>query len=288
MTERELIESASTKKVLFCGERIIDRYNYVSPLGRPTKDAILSVELKDSEVFEGGVTASANHALDFAKRVDYHIGGHIVEKERYVEPSHHHKLFQVYKYLGQAEERVPNFESYDVVIVCDYGHGMAHEHFLEGLSVQRTKYLAINVQTNSGNYGFNLATKYNYADYLCVDESEARLATQNKDGPIEESLFKLAEIGRKTVITLGKSGAIGWCRKEARNNEGPTRVPAFTDKVVDTMGAGDAFFAITALVAQEADMKSLLRIGNAAAAIKAQIVGHRGSVTKKQIMEYLV
>jgi ferredoxin--NADP+ reductase len=31
-----------------------------------------------------------------------------------------------------------------------------------------------------------LCTKYAHCDYLCIDESEARLATQNRTGPIEE------------------------------------------------------------------------------------------------------
>ncbi len=280
MNEIDLLEAAKTKKVLFCGERIIDRYNYVSPLGRPTKDAILSVELKETERFEGGVSATANHARDFCSQVDVHIGGHVIEKERFVEPSHMHKLFQVYNYMGVADVRYPEFGNYDITVICDYGHGLADQHFIDRLVDSR--YLAVNVQTNSGNYGFNLATKYNYADYLCVDESEARLATQNKDDRIEESLLELSKIGKKVAITLGKSGAIGW---ERRGDI--VRVPAFTDRVVDTMGAGDAFFAISSLSAEQADIRSILRIGNAAAAIKAQIVGHRGSVTKKQVMEYL-
>jgi sugar/nucleoside kinase (ribokinase family) len=156
---------------------------------------------------------------------------------------------------------------------------MATPEFIASLSA--AKYLAINVQTNSGNYGFNLATKYEKCDYLCVDEPESRLATQNRNGPIEYSLETLSKIAPKVVITLGKAGAIG------RDHNGIVRTQAFTDTVVDTIGAGDAFFAVTALVSEEADMRSLLRIGNAAGAIKAGIVGHQRSVTKDELIEYL-
>lgn len=277
MIELELLAKAHKKRVLFCGEHIVDCYHYVRPLGRPTKDAILSVEMLDSETFDGGATAAAVHIKDFCERVDIWNAGVMIEKHRYVERAHMHKLFQVYRPKSKIACNDPreDFCWYDAVIVADYGHGMADERFLH--SIQDARYLAVNVQTNSGNYGFNLATKYKRCDYLCVDEPEARLATQNRDGPIEHSFELLSKIAPKVVITLGKHGAIG-CANGAIDREA-----AFTDRVVDTMGAGDAFFALTALVAQEAPMRELLRIGNAAGAIKSQIVGHRQGVTKDAI-----
>ena len=140
------------------------------------------------------------------------------------------------------------------------------------------RFLAVNVQANAGNYGFNLATKYPKANYLCVDELEARLATQNQHGPIEQSLEALSRIAPRVAITLGKDGAIG---------TGNVRVPAFEGGVLDTMGAGDAFFAVTAVLAEEMPMPELLRIGNAAGKLKAQILGHRSAVTKHDLARYL-
>jgi hypothetical protein len=280
MTELELLEKAASKRVLFCGERIIDVYNYVKPLGRPTKDAIVSVELVNSESFEGGVVAAAAHARPFGQSVVIWQGGECYSKLRWIEASHLHKLFECYvQEAGRRDEVQEDLQQFDAVIVTDYGHGMATPQFIASLSAAR--YLAINVQTNSGNYGFNLATKYKHANYLCVDEPEARLATQNRSGPIEDSLPRLSEIAPKVVVTMGKAGAIGY------SDESITRCSAFTDSVVDTIGAGDAFFAITALIAEEADMRSLLRIGNAAGAIKAGIVGHKRSITKNELIDYL-
>jgi hypothetical protein len=281
MTELELIEKAASKRVLFCGERIIDVYNYVKPLGRPTKDAIVSVELVSSESFEGGVTAAAAHAIELCRTADCYVSGDVYAKQRWIEASHHRKLFECYvlERPRTVGEILHGCEEYSATIVTDYGHGMSTPAFISALS--GAKYLAINVQTNSGNYGFNLATKYKHADYLCVDEPEARLATQNRSGPIEESLAALGSIAPKVVVTLGKQGAIGL-------QEGVvSRQRAFTGSVVDTIGAGDAFFAITALVAAESDMPSLLRIGNAAGAIKAGIVGHQRAVTKNELIDYL-
>lgn len=280
MIELELIENAASSRVLFCGERIIDVYHYVKPLGKPMKDAIVSVERVATEIFEGGVIAASKHAAAICEHVDVHTGGIIIEKQRFVEQSHVRKLFEVYIPDGEAVGELPDLNDYDCTIVTDYGHGMVNDEFLQRLSA--TTYLAVNVQTNSGNYGFNLATKYGYADYLCVDESEARLATQNRAAPIEDSLLELGRIADKVCITLGKNGAIGWTKES-----GICRVPAFTSTVVDTIGAGDAFFAVTALVAPAADMETLLRIGNAAGAIKANIVGHRRAITKHELISEL-
>ena len=92
---------------------------------------------------------------------------------------------------------------------------------------------------------------------------------------------KLGKNFKKMVVTHGSHGAYGL------DGTGFYHCPAFTDKVVDTMGAGDAFFAVTAPMAKTGTMPELLKIGNAAGAIKTQIVGHRASVTKEALVQFL-
>ena len=59
------------------------------------------------------------------------------------------------------------------------------------------------------------------------------------------------------------------------------RVPAFTRSVVDTMGAGDAFLAVSSpLVAAGVPISSSAFIGNMAGALKVRSVGHRKSIDK--------
>ena len=155
MTELELLDKAATKRVLFLGEEIIDVYHYVKPLGRPTKDAIISVELVRSESFEGGITAAAEHAKGMVANTTIAPGGTKYTKERFVEESHFHKLFQCYRGTEkQTSAGLDGIGQYEVVAVIDYGHGMATKEFINDL--RQANFLAINVQTNSGNYGFNL------------------------------------------------------------------------------------------------------------------------------------
>ena len=66
------------------------------------------------------------------------------------------------------------------------------------------------------------------------------------------------------------------------------RQNAMTDKVIDTMGAGDAFLAVSSpFAAAGVAMRDLIRIGNAAGAIKVGIVGHRKSVDKETLRKYI-
>jgi sugar/nucleoside kinase (ribokinase family) len=58
--------------------------------------------------------------------------------------------------------------------------------------------------------------------------------------------------------------------------------------VVDTVGAGDAFLAVTSpLVAGGARMELVGVIGNAVGAMKVGIVGHRRSVEKTPVVKFL-
>lgn len=279
MQSLKLLDEAANKRVLLCGEHIIDVYRYCKPLGGPTKDPIISVSITDKEErFDGGVIAAARH-LDGFCDYDLWIGGHAVVKTRYVEGSHFHKLFQTYHTTRPGIRNPPTTIDHDILMLLDYGHGMFDTHTIDTI-YDAPGFLCVNVQTNSGNYGFNLATKYKYGiDYLCLDEREARLATQNRDGTIEACFDDLLRIANRVVITRGKLGAVAAEHGGAIHYGG-----AFTDRVVDTMGAGDAFFVLTSLIAETADLPTLLQLGNAAGAAKSQIIGHRHAITKEDLV----
>ena len=53
------------------------------------------------------------------------------------------------------------------------------------------------------------------------------------------------------------------------------------------MGAGDAFFGVTAPMSRLGTIEDLMLIGNAAGGLKAQTVGHRKAVTKEAVIERL-
>ena len=85
------------------------------------------------------------------------------------------------------------------------------------------------------------------------------------------------------ILTHGRHGCVA---HDVGGNV--THIPAFTKRVVDTMGAGDAFFAITAPLAKTGtSIAEVGLIGSIAGAIKVGIVGHRDSVDKVSVVKAL-
>lgn len=318
-----LIERIAGFRVLVIGDTIIDEYQYVNTLGKSAKENIIATQFKDREVFIGGVCATANHLAGFCREVEVisTIGGHdsfeeeirahlkdnvtahlvpvsgrpTTRKSRFVDPGYIRKLFEVYfmddsPLPPDVRDRVDRTiaekaAGFDLVIVNDFGHGLIARSTIEAIS-RNARFVAVNVQANAGNFGFNLVTKYPKADYVCIDAPEARLAVGEKFEDINHVISELLPERIDCdhfVVTHGKHGSYAYAREQ-----GVVMVPAFTKTVVDTVGAGDAFFAITApLVAAGGDMLQVATIGNAVGAIKVGIVGHRTSVDKVPVIKYL-
>lgn len=265
--------------MLVVGDGIVDEYVYVRPQGKSPKENIISNAVISSERFNGGVWAAAGHVRSLCGLVRVTTGGNCVLKRRYVEQGFIRKLFETHEGEKAKREIVPEPAGFDLCIVADFGHGCLTPSLIQRLAASKT-FLAVNAQTNSANHGFNLITKYPRADYVVIDELEARLAAHDRESSIEDVILKLGF--QRIIVTLGPRGAIGYDGQFHRETgkSGP---------VVDTMGAGDAFFCVTApFAAAGASMPELLTIGNAAGAIKCSVVGHRTPVTKEALTHYLL
>lgn len=263
-------------RVLAMGEIIEDVYRYGRLLARPSKDPIIAVEFERSESFRGGIAAAAAICENFTDWVLV-LSDRTLRKIRYIEAEHARKLFEVYEHQETFDWHTPQREA-DLCMVIDYGHGMMTKDRI-AYARDCAPFLAVNVQTNAGNYGYNLATKYDLVDFLCVDEQEARLATQNRDGDIVDSIADLSMLAPMVVVTRGRHGSVGWSR-----NDGLKYARARTDRVVDTIGAGDAFFAVASMAAANgAGLSDVMRLGNAAGAAKAQIIGHQRAITPEDL-----
>lgn len=319
-----LIESVKDYRVVLVGDTIVDEYQYVRPMGKAAKENIIASQFEGREVFAGGVIATANHVASFCREVEVVTAlgeedsyedlvrrsllpnvklttvvrpdAPTTRKSRFVDPSYTRKLFEVYFFNDQPFERSLEAEvaekvsgavrTCDLVIVNDFGHGLISPDIVSLIGAE-SPFVAVNAQTNAGNQGFNLITKYRRADYICLDAPEARLAVADKYSEIADVVeTKLANSidCERIVITHGQHGCIAFNR-----DDGPAvRIPAFTNQVVDTVGAGDAFLAVTApLVRAGGPMNHVGFIGNAAGAIKVGIVGHRRSVEKVPLVKFL-
>jgi len=175
-------------------------------------------------------------------------------------------------------------KSYDLVLLSDFGHGFISEKIYSVIE-REAKILAVNTQTNAANAGYNLITKYHNPNFVCLDEPEIRLAAQSKYGNIDEIALKVREKINADflIVTLGKRGSIGVDRAGNVN-----RTPIFSNKVVDTIGAGDAFFAYSApCFARGMGLDLVSFVGNAVGALAVQIVGNKRPVEKHELLELI-
>ncbi len=286
--------AADNLAICFVGETIIDEYRYVSALGRPAKEFILAGVEIGSEEFEGGVWAASRHA-EWPKVEVITSRANPIRKTRFIEGAGTRKVFETYSARAvdlteRARESlqlrmISAMQKSDVAIVLDFGHGLLgpqERHFAES-----AKFLAVNAQTNAGNFGFNPVTRYTHADYVCVDDPEARLATGMNAEPIEDVIrYGLAGRinARRITVTNGRNGTTAFDR--AGEGSRVSHVPAFAFGGVDTMGAGDAFLAVSApLMAAGLDAEAAAFAGSVAGAIKVSIVGHRRNVGRAELMQ---
>jgi rfaE bifunctional protein nucleotidyltransferase chain/domain len=280
-------ERADKLRIAFIGETIIDEYKYVKPLAKPSKEFILATVAVTEERFEGGVMAAAKHGDWLNKSIT--TSEETITKTRFVDADFSRKLFEVYSarriengldYEWLAEE----IEHSDLCIVYDFGHGLLGEKGRKLLN--KAKFLAVTAQSNAGNWGYNSVKKYVHADYVCVDEPEARMAAGDQDGPLLGIMTKLSQHTKaKTVtVTRGRYGSTSY----APSLGPPREVPAFADSGFDTMGAGDAFLAVAApLLAVGLDTEMAAFAGNVAGGLKTAILGHRQHVGRNDIVKNL-
>lgn len=317
------IEKLKDLRVLVVGDAIIDEYHYIIPMAKAAKENMIAARYQDEERFAGGVFATANHLASFCKQVDivtclgardskedfirahlkpnvgmktvYRAEGPTTTKRRFVDPSYMRKLFEVYFINDEPLHRdvedglntmlSETLGGYDVVISNDFGHGMIG-HSTVKLLTEKSKFLAVNTQSNSANMGYNLIHKYPRADFVCIDAPEARLAVTDKISPIEEIIMQ--RLPQKIdcsnfIITHGRHGCVTYQTGEVVHT-----IPAVTNTIVDTVGAGDAFLSITApLVAIGTPLSQAGFVGNVVGALKVGIVGHQRSVEKVNVLKAL-
>ena len=322
---RQAVESFADLNVLVVGDVIIDEYAFCLVQGVTMKDSAVSTRYDHTERYAGGSLAIARHIANFARNTtllsmmgyDEKLENFIVKKmhnvtcrivqdkyfrtpvkRRYLKENvirkEYDKLFSVNFLSGEAEtsqtdygnfyrnleELLPQF---DLVVVCDYGHGLLDEKSIRMVE-EKAKLLALNCQTNSSNFGLNPITKYKRADIFVVDDREVRLPFGQTRKKSDELLPELKTMlgSEYAWLTQGARGAFGIKGNEA------AQIPAVTLHVKDTVGAGDAYFALTALAAaKQMPIDQATLIGNIAGAIKTNLVGNSKPVNKVDLLKFL-
>lgn len=320
----EAVERLATLKVLVVGETIFDRYAAVQVQGLTSKNRIISGRFLEQETHCGGALAAFRHVRQFTPQVRFlsvagpeawvdgllhaEVGpaGDLVlrdpaytsiVKERFVEPRREgqelNKLFAV-NYLDPApvgggllerfEARLTEaMADCDAVLLLDFGHGLMVPR-VRDLVQERARFLALNCQTNSNNHGFNvLSRQYRRADAFTLDEQELMLVAGRREVDFGAELAALRQglKARYAWLTRGPVETVGLAQ-----NEPVCLCPPLETDIVDTVGAGDAFFSVAALAAAcglPVELGTFL--GQLAGAQAVRIVGNARPISKDTLVK---
>ncbi|MEX2596735.1 MAG: PfkB family carbohydrate kinase [Salibacteraceae bacterium] len=271
-------------KVLVVGETITDVFVKVKYEGHSMKSfcPVFRMEDIDSEQRqEGGALAIANHLRDFVQKVDVISNERAsIQKTRYIDMHSGQKHVEINQFNVNAYDQPVDYAAYDVVIVADFGHGFCDKMSLpDGVHVM--------CQTNSNNFGFNRVSKWKSVkkSSVCIDLREASLQMNKKvDLKSESELTELYDYeinARDLYVTLGKSGVIFTDGKEVE------QYPAFKTDIVDTIGAGDAFFAFASLMSHlKWPAYERLSLPSLAAALTTTWLANEKHVTKESLLNH--
>ncbi len=315
------LDKTTNLKPLVVGEAIIDEYLFGDVIGKSTKDPVLALLQQSTESYAGGTLAIANHLAGLCREVrlvtqlgDTHrredfvrlalrpnvesilltkSGSPTIHKRRIVDRYTSSKLLEIYvmedRVTADDDARllVHTLEQalvgQDLTIIADYGHGMMTKETIDLLG-SKASFLAVNVQSNAGNRGFNPISKYRRADYVCIAAHEVQVETRQRTVPPQEGVMAMTqriECPRFT-ITLGKLGSIHYA------GQAFTKVPALATRVLDRVGAGDAVLAVTALLAQLGTPWDIVGfVGNVAGAELVAELGNRVPLERVSLSKHI-
>ncbi len=320
-----LFASIENLKVLVLGEGIIDEYVMVEALGKSSKDPVLAFKTGERERQLGGSFAVAKHALglgaqvslvtrigleqEFANLVKENLPGEIslkllksktdptLVKTRYVDELTKSKVFETYQ-IGELVATNDDDEELavvladlvndvDVILVADYGHGLISQTHLD-IVTNSSAVKAVNTQSNAGNRGFNSISRYGSVDIVCLNGSEVGLELKKRHVPLEVLVRELAERTQAsfTAVTNGVKGVV---YLDSRDSNGVTQsVPAFSTKVTDRVGAGDALFVASALswTAGNSGLLSAV-LGNLAGAASLAGLGNQVTIDRISLQKHM-
>lgn len=261
-------------KIANIGDPIIDIYRYVLTSGKANKSSIISTQFIEKKEYGGGTILiakllshffvkstsifslnnfSKKKVLKFLDKKNIKFiqnRNNLISKTRYIEKYTKQKMFQTTENENNELNEVEVIRTKKIIekelkknkYVLLYDYGYIYKDIFD-LKTQKTikNKLIINCQSNSYNFGFNLASKYKYALILCMDELEFRLTFQNrKDGIqkiIKDNLKHFKNI-KYAIITCGKNGCYTIFKSKIYF------VPTIFENVSDTTGCGDVFLGI--------------------------------------------
>ena len=312
-------------KVSMFGELIFDKYYFGNVLGKSGKEPHLVFSEDFSEVYIGGIGAVGRHISSFVDKILlYSNFSHEIElkklikkklkknircifikpeknfqsivKKRYIDLKSNYKIFG--SYILPKDNKILWKSNYlnlikkikrksDLAIIADYGHGFINKKIFQ-LIKKKFSYISLNAQINSSNVNTHSLKNYNKFDLLVINETEIR-------SDYQDNISEIVKLGKKVlkekninnlVITRGLKGAIMIDKNKIY------KCPAFANKSIDKVGAGDAMLSIISLcLYKKIDKELSLFLGSLAGAFSVQNIGNSKPLLKSDLernLEYIM
>ncbi len=274
-------------KVCIIGETIIDEFIEVKYEGQSMKSFCPVFRYADKDGGKeqqlGGAAAIARHLENFVAKVDLVTNSNReIVKTRLIDCDDKKKHVEINKFddrnFGEIEVDAGD---YDVVIVADFGHGFCDKLKVNG----KFHYMT---QTNSNNFGYNRMSKWKDSEKIsaCMDLREASLQVNSKNNFSEkETIANLYNYELNTDIlylTLGTRGAVYFDGKNYVHQ------PVFKGPVMDTIGAGDTFYAFASLGAKlhYDTIDNIMLVPSLAASLSCTWLCNQEAVTKEKLQAH--
>jgi cytidyltransferase-like protein len=297
---KEFLARAATLRVCLIGETIVDEWVDVALTNMSTQSRCVAGREHARERQIGGTGIIARHLANFVREVhcftnDLETGlapnlsvhpiapGELVET-RFVDRDTGHPLFKSRRHglTPMSADALPTFNDYDLVLVADYGHGLIDAAAVnEAIASKGCAFVGVMAQVNSGNYGHSLPLKYRGADFYSLNRTEAELCLHDRGIVLHELVERTAGLlgGRAVSVTDGAQGAA------IKVDEVRFALPSLSVQVIDTIGCGDAYFALSAAAACVGMPPSVVvLVGSIGAAAMTQRRCNESPVTESEFM----
>lgn len=307
---RDALAKMKGVRVHVVGDTIVDSYTYCSMIGGMTKTPTMSVRYEKKVDFVGGAAVVAKHLRSAGADVTFStVLGNDALKDFVLRDLQTHgvqclpivdetrpttnknaivaegyRLLKVdtldnrsisEKIVEQLRQRVAKTKS-EAVVFSDFRHGIFNRSTIPQLTsaVPAGTFRVADSQVAS-RWGNIL--EFQDFDLITPNEREARFALGDQDSVVRPLALELHKRARcKTLILkLGDRGVITYRSDSPVDMRAFFTIESFVDRVVDTVGAGDALlaYATLALVATKNDVIASI-LGSMAAGVECEHDGN--------------
>jgi cytidyltransferase-like protein len=312
---QEIINKLKKQKITVIGEIIHDEYIFTESLGKSGKHPLVAEKELYRKNFLGGIAPVVDTLSTFVDDKNISVislqNAHIpkntsknlnsvlvdskyidIKKTRYINDKTNTFMYEKYQmndeYISRENETkiidllVSSSNNCDLLVTLDFGHGLITPLIRDYMTSNFTN-IALNVQRNAGNKGFNNVGKYKTASLIVMNGEEVELELKQKGVSIEEAakIIHTNMSAKIVVITDGSKGLV------ITNGSQIVRIPSFhTGKVIDRTGAGDALFTILSMFYLVVDDLTVLGyLGNLAGSINLNWFANEKTVTAEDIIK---